>query len=220
MVMASYLPWLTGGQDTGSLSGMDLYDLRQTAGENPFMVDEMFKANFDPFVTGAVTVALGALVAVLALAMLLLPKRPPPSRFRVNPGLYFVAIILLLLAFLAVFLNVLSFVTRPDGIAVSLGIGLLLAAAGMVAGWVGVLMAGAATKADMVAGAAGPPAVTAPTAGQPLGPPPGPQRPVAAASQPAGWYPDPHRRHDVRHWDGRAWTSHVSDRGTPGEDPV
>jgi hypothetical protein len=29
---------------------------------------------------------------------------------------------------------------------------------------------------------------------------------------PAGWYPDPGRTHELRYFDGQAWTDHVSDR--------
>lgn len=33
------------------------------------------------------------------------------------------------------------------------------------------------------------------------------------------WYPDPFGRHQLRYWDGLAWTSHVADGGAAGEDP-
>jgi len=36
----------------------------------------------------------------------------------------------------------------------------------------------------------------------------------------ADWYPDPTRRHELRYWDGNAWTDHISDRGVAGTDPV
>ena len=36
----------------------------------------------------------------------------------------------------------------------------------------------------------------------------------------AQWAPDPTRRHELRLWDGRAWTGHVSDRGASGWDPL
>jgi uncharacterized protein YxjI len=37
---------------------------------------------------------------------------------------------------------------------------------------------------------------------------------------PANWYPDPSQRHELRYWDGAAWTEHVSDRGvTSLDDP-
>ena len=36
----------------------------------------------------------------------------------------------------------------------------------------------------------------------------------------AGWYPDPYRRHQLRYWDGSAWTEHVGDDGNQGNDPV
>jgi len=35
-----------------------------------------------------------------------------------------------------------------------------------------------------------------------------------------GWHPDPHGRHQLRFWDGRAWTAHVSNAGVPGTDPL
>lgn len=35
-----------------------------------------------------------------------------------------------------------------------------------------------------------------------------------------GWYTDPYRRHQVRYWDGNAWTEHVGDDGQQGTDPV
>ena len=33
------------------------------------------------------------------------------------------------------------------------------------------------------------------------------------------WFPDPSRRHELRFWDGRRWTEHVSDKGTASVDP-
>jgi Protein of unknown function (DUF2510) len=43
------------------------------------------------------------------------------------------------------------------------------------------------------------------------------QAPVAT---PAGWHPDPMARHELRYWDGAAWSEHVSDHGTPSVDPI
>ena len=37
-------------------------------------------------------------------------------------------------------------------------------------------------------------------------------------SEAAGWQPDPFGRHEVRYWDGTAWTAHVSDAGVTGTD--
>lgn len=37
---------------------------------------------------------------------------------------------------------------------------------------------------------------------------------------PAAWLADPTRRHQLRYWDGAAWTDHVSDGGVQGTDPV
>jgi hypothetical protein len=36
----------------------------------------------------------------------------------------------------------------------------------------------------------------------------------------ANWLPDPSGAHELRYWDGNAWTEHVSDQGTTGQDPV
>lgn len=36
----------------------------------------------------------------------------------------------------------------------------------------------------------------------------------------AGWYPDPLHRHERRYWDGSAWTAHVADGQTVGQDPL
>lgn len=40
------------------------------------------------------------------------------------------------------------------------------------------------------------------------------------SDSPASWHPDPTGRHELRYWDGSAWTDHVSDRGVTGTDPV
>lgn len=36
----------------------------------------------------------------------------------------------------------------------------------------------------------------------------------------ANWYPDPRGRHELRYYDGAAWTDHVSNNGITGTDPV
>jgi len=40
------------------------------------------------------------------------------------------------------------------------------------------------------------------------------------STTPANWYPDPTGRHQLRYWDGNAWTDHVSDNGTQGTDSL
>lgn len=40
------------------------------------------------------------------------------------------------------------------------------------------------------------------------------------STTPANWYPDTTGRHQLRYWDGTAWTDHVSDNGVTGVDPV
>jgi Protein of unknown function (DUF2510) len=36
----------------------------------------------------------------------------------------------------------------------------------------------------------------------------------------SGWFPDPSRAHELRYFDGVAWTDHVSDRGETGQSPL
>jgi hypothetical protein len=36
----------------------------------------------------------------------------------------------------------------------------------------------------------------------------------------ASWLPDPSGAHELRYWNGSAWTEHVSDQGATGQDPV
>lgn len=40
------------------------------------------------------------------------------------------------------------------------------------------------------------------------------------STTPANWHPDPMGRHQLRYWDGNAWTDHVSDNGIQGTDPL
>jgi uncharacterized protein YxjI len=40
------------------------------------------------------------------------------------------------------------------------------------------------------------------------------------SATPANWYPDPTGRHELRYWDGSAWTDHVSNGGRAATDPV
>lgn len=42
----------------------------------------------------------------------------------------------------------------------------------------------------------------------------------AAPSVPAGWIQDPTGRHQLRYWDARQWTHHVSDNGAVSTDPL
>jgi Protein of unknown function (DUF2510) len=39
-------------------------------------------------------------------------------------------------------------------------------------------------------------------------------------SDPAGWYPDPTTKHELRYWDGYAWLDNVSDSGVAASDPL
>jgi hypothetical protein len=72
-------------------------------------------------------------------------------------------------------------------------------------------LAGREAKFDQLLAA--PPAARDPEldAGQADAPPP---------PTPAGWYPDPLGRHQVRYWDGAAWTANAATNGVSVQDPV
>ncbi|MEQ1874884.1 MAG: phospholipid scramblase-related protein [Ilumatobacteraceae bacterium] len=40
------------------------------------------------------------------------------------------------------------------------------------------------------------------------------------STTPANWYPDPMNRHQLRYWDGTAWTENVSNNGVTSIDPI
>jgi hypothetical protein len=71
----------------------------------------------------------------------------------------------------------------------------------------------AAAHAALRAGNAEPakPAVTEPAAAR---------SGLAPAAASASWYPDPGHRHQLRYWDGSAWTAYVADQGVQSVDPV
>ncbi|MHB8680528.1 MAG: DUF2510 domain-containing protein [Acidimicrobiales bacterium] len=50
--------------------------------------------------------------------------------------------------------------------------------------------------------------------------PPAPYPAAPVPAPPFGWYPDPSARHELRYWDGRTWTEHVSDGGQQSIDPL
>jgi Protein of unknown function (DUF2510) len=56
------------------------------------------------------------------------------------------------------------------------------------------------------------------TVGTPVVPTPAPA-PAPVVTTPAGWYPDPSGRFEMRYWDGSAWTEHVSRQGQQFTDP-
>jgi hypothetical protein len=43
---------------------------------------------------------------------------------------------------------------------------------------------------------------------------------TSGSGTPAGWLADPTRRHEVRYWNGTAWTDDVADNGVATKDPI
>jgi hypothetical protein len=67
---------------------------------------------------------------------------------------------------------------------------------------------------------ASPPPPTGLEAPTPPAPPPPQAVTPPPPSAPAAWVPDPHGRHELRYWDGTAWTGHVSSGGVQTFDPA
>lgn len=202
-----FLPWVTGGGE--SLTGWELYDLRQEAGEQPFVTMEMFEA-VDPFFTGAPVLVFGVLLALIGVAVYAAKKRPPPARYRVSPGLYFTGAFVVVGAGAMLGLNLFSILTPPALVEVSMGVGLLLSLTGLILAMVGIGQC-AATRKELAA---------APAAWPPQAPAVAVPQPVVGGPQPPNWYPDPAGHHQMRFWDGTTWSSHVSDNGVQSEDSL
>jgi hypothetical protein len=76
----------------------------------------------------------------------------------------------------------------------------------------------AATAAPEPTPQPAPEPVAAAPAPQPT-PQPTPQPQPSTPSTPAGWYPDPSGRFELRYWDGSQWTEYVSRAGQQYTDP-
>jgi len=79
-----------------------------------------------------------------------------------------------------------------------------------------------AATAAVAATAAATPVVDAPApapAAEPMAAAAPAPTPAPADAVPAGWYPDPSSRFELRYWDGTRWTEHVSRGGQQSTDP-
>ena len=128
-VVGVFLPWVTGGGE--SFTGWELYDLRQEAGENPFVIDEMFDRTFDPFFTGAPVLVFGVAAGPHRVAVYAAKKRPAarpvpgqPRALHHRGASWRVGAVLMLV------LNVFSILTPPAFVDVSMGLGLVVSFAG------------------------------------------------------------------------------------------
>jgi hypothetical protein len=213
VLAGTWLPWLTSDEE--DLTGWEMLELRTEYDENRFAVGEMFRDSFDPFFTGGTTLALGVLALALVGIGLLVAMAGPSGAL--SPPLRFAALGTFAAASAAMSLNVLSILRAPSEVRdlVGIGLGLLVVMLGGLIGVVGMVLAGSPTPAVAAGGvpfgAAPASATTAalPTSGAPAGTGPAP-----------GWYADATGRHQLRYWDGTAWTANVGDGGVQGQDPI
>jgi len=78
----------------------------------------------------------------------------------------------------------------------------------------------AASEAPTAVGEAEPTAVEPTPVVEPVPEPPTtPPEPAPVVTTPAGWYPDPSGRYELRYWDGTQWTEHVARQGQQFTDP-
>jgi hypothetical protein len=132
--MGSFKPWLSG------VTGWDIYEARDRSGDNPFIVWDMF-THFDPFVTGLTTVLIGGLAGLVALGVLLAPKKAPPSRLYV-PGILLSLEALVMIA--GILTMIANFASATSVYASRLGIkieyGFFMVVAGIIAVMVGFVV--------------------------------------------------------------------------------
>ena len=77
----------------------------------------------------------------------------------------------------------------------------------------------AEAEGAVAAAAAEPTAETAASAPEEEAAPAAAAAATTVSTTPAGWYPDPSGRYEMRYWDGEKWTEHVSRQGQTFTDP-
>jgi len=104
---------------------------------------------------------------------------------------------------------------EPEAADVPLGSGADEVAAGAGHAAAASEAAAEAPAAEEPAAVEAPAAVETPAAEAPATPTPEP----AVVTTPAGWYPDPSGRYELRYWDSSQWTEHVARQGQQFTDP-
>lgn len=214
VMLATFMTWfeLRGGF---GVTGWDLVHENRRPNGNFIVISEAFQPGFNPLVTGAVSLLLGLALVAVGVVFFVIPKRPAPARLRVHPALYVPAMVAGAVAFFLMVGNVVTVVRTPDAFPISVGPGLVMTLIGIIVGLVGLTVG--ALSAAGTPGAATP---SMPAAAYSAAPAPGAAAVPGAPASPANWFPDPTGRHELRYWDGRAWTADVSDGGTTAQDPV
>jgi hypothetical protein len=129
VVIASFLPWF---KYLTTVSGWDIFDGQTKLGGNPFLIEHMFSAAFNPLFTGLTTVILGVLAAATALVILISPRPPLPQRYAVPLPLVVLSVIVGIVLLAVTAANLSSYVIGGKGFGAEIGV-LILPVGGLLA---------------------------------------------------------------------------------------
>lgn len=135
LVGATFLDWLRDGT---VVTGWELYDVQSKAGDNLWVIGDMF-GGVTPFVTGLTTLVSGLVVIVLALVALMLPIPKRSRSWLMHPALGAPLVFAVLFVFWLCVFNV--YLTSRFGAGAQVSIGLYLCVAASLLASVGATVA-------------------------------------------------------------------------------
>jgi len=135
LVGATFLDWLHDGT---VVRGWQLYDVQSKAGDNLWVIGDMF-GGVTPFVTGLTTLVGGLVVIVLALVAVVVPVSERSRRWLMHPALGAPLVFAVLFVFWLCVFNV--YQTSRNGAGAQVSIGLYLCVAASLLASVGATVA-------------------------------------------------------------------------------